>query len=359
MKKKSIWLLATMMVLGMVLTACSSNNNGNGASSTSAPTGNTASSDTPTAEGKYTIGYDIYSVANSWSVQMYKEFQSEVKRHPDQIANVIYTESEGKVDKQISNIEDLIVKGVDVIITTPNSPTALVPVLQKAQNKGIKVVLLAAKINFDYYDSLVTVNDYDFGKVGAEWLVKTLNGKGKIVILNGMAGISVSDERWQGAKDVFDQNPGIEVVAAVNADWDYAKAKLEVGNILAANPQIDGVWSQGGGMTLGAIEAFQAANRTLVPMTSEDNNGFLKKWNELKDTGFQSIAVAKPTWLGAEALITALNLLDGKTVEKDQVLEVPQITIDNLAEFVREDMPDSFWANSRMTDEEIKATFSE
>jgi ribose transport system substrate-binding protein len=357
MKKSSIWLLATMMVLGMVLAACSGGSNGNGATPTNGAAGNTPSS-APAEDGKYTIGYDIYSVSNSWSVQLYKEFQSEVKRHPDKIANVIYTESEGKVDKQISNIEDLIVKGVDVIITTPNSPTALVPVLQKAQDKGIKVVLLASKINFDYYDALVTVNDYDFGKVGAEWLVKTLNGKGKIIILNGMAGISVSDERWQGAKEVFEKYPDIEIISAVNADWDYAKAKLEVGNLLAANPQIDGVWSQGGGMTLGAIEAFQAAKRPLVPMTSEDNNGFLKKWNELKDSGFQSIAVAKPTWLGSEALITALDLLDGKEVKKDQVLEVPQITVDNLAKFVREDMPDSFWANTRMTDEEIKETFS-
>jgi ribose transport system substrate-binding protein len=309
---------------------------------------------------KYTIGYDIYFLGNTWSVQMYKEFASEANRHTDAIKNVVYVDSEGKVDKQIANIEDLIAKKVDAIITTPNSPTALIPVLKKAQSKGIKVILLAATIKANFYDALVTVDDVDFGKAGAEWLVKKLNGKGKIIALNGIAGISVSQDRWNGAKKVFDKYPGIKIISSINADWDYAKAKVEVSNTLAAQPQIDGIWSQGGGMTLGAIEAFQAAKRPLVPMTSEDNNGFLKVWQKLKTTGtgFDSIAVAKPTWLGSEALKVTLDLLQGKKVKKDQVLAVPKITSENLDKFVRQDLPDSFWANSRMTDEEVKATFS-
>ncbi len=312
------------------------------------------------ASKKYTIGYDIYFLGNTWSVQMYKEFASEAKRHSDSIQNVIYVESEGKVDKQIANIEDLIVKKVDAIITTPNSPTALIPVLKKAQSKGIKVVLLAATIKANFYDALITVDDVDFGKAGAEWLVQKLNGKGKIIALNGVAGMSVSQDRWNGAKSVFDKYPGIKVLSTINAYWDYAKAKVEVSNLLVAQPQIDGVWSQGGGMTLGTIEAFQAAKRPLVPMTSEDNNGFLKVWKQLKESksGFDSIAVAKPTWLGSEALKVTLDLLQGKKVKKNQVLPVPKITDADLDKFVRPDLPDSFWANSRMTDEEIKATFS-
>lgn len=348
MRKALSMVLLLVLSLTLVLSGCG----------TSGTSGNAADSGKQGSDKKYTIGYDIYFAGNTWSVQLYKEFQSEVKRHQDKIKDVIYTESEGNVQKQIANLEDLITKKVDVIITTPNSPSALVPVLKKARAAGIKVVLLASKIKSSDYDALVTVDDVDFGKAGAKWLVDQLGGKGNIVVLNGIAGISVSDERWQGAKSVFDQNPNIKVVANVNADWDYAKAKQAMSNVLAANPSIDGVWSQGGAMTLGAIEAFQASKRPLVPMTSEDNNGFLKKWNELKGQGFKSIAVAKPTWLGSEALKVVLDLLDGKKVEKDTVLPVPTITDDNLAKFVRTDLPDSYWANTRMTDQEIKETFS-
>lgn len=307
--------------------------------------------------GPYTVGYDIYFAGNTWSVQMYSEFKSAVARHPDLVKDVIYTESENNISKQIANLEDLITRRVDVIICTPVNPAAVVPVLEKAYQRGIPVVLLAATANTDKYTCLVTVDDRDFGEAGAKWLVEKLGGKGQIIALNGIPGISVSEDRWLGAKSVFDKYPGMKVIANVSADWDYAKAKLAVGNLLAAHPQIDGVWSQGGEMTLGAMEAFQAAGRKMVPMTGEDNNGFLKAWQKLQPSGFTSIAVSKPTWISAEALRIAIDILQGKAVTKDIVMPVDRITDKDLAEYVRSDLPDSFWANSRLTEAEIKTLF--
>ena len=309
------------------------------------------------AAGKYKIGYDIYWVGNSWSVQLAEEFKAEVARHPDDIAGVDYVQSDLKSDKQIANIEDLITKGVAAIITTPISPTALIPTLKKARAKGIKVILLASTIRSQDYDALVTVDDVDFGRVGAQWLAEKLGGKGKIIVLNGVAGISVSDDRWKGAKTVFDKYPGISVVSAVTASWDYAQAKVAVSNLLAANPQIDGIWSQGGAMTLGAIDAFEAAQRPLVPMTGEDNNGYLKRWASLRAKGFSSIATSKPTWLGSESLKVALSLLKGEQVKRDYVFPVPLIDDTTLDQFVKTDLPDSFWNNTRLSDDQIKAIF--
>ncbi|MEF2071204.1 ABC transporter substrate-binding protein [Consotaella aegiceratis] len=310
------------------------------------------------AADKAKIGYDIYFSGNSWSVQLSKEFEAEAERHADEV-EATYTESELKTDKQIANIEDLITKGVDAIIVTPISPTALIPVLKKARAKGIKVVLLASKIKSQDYDLLVTVDDVDFGKAGAEWLADKLGGKGKIIALNGIAGISASDDRWAGAQAVFEEYPDIEIVSSVDAGWDYAKAKVAVSNLLAANPEIDGIWSQGGSMTLGAIDALQAAQRPLVPMTGEDNNGYLKRWAALQDEGFESVAPSKPTWLGSETLLATLKLLHGEEVEKDETLPVPMITETNLDEYVRPDLPDSFWNNTRLSDEQVRATFQD
>jgi ribose transport system substrate-binding protein len=309
------------------------------------------------ADKKYTIGYDNYFMGNSWSVQLAAEFKAEAEKDKDRV-DVVYVESAGDTQKQIANIEDLITKKVDAIITTPTSPTALIPALKKARAAGIKVILLASTIKSQDYDALVTVDDVAFGQTGAEWLVKQLNGKGNIIALNGIAGISVSDDRFNGAKAVFDKYPDIKIVAAVNASWDYAQGKQAVSNLLAANPKIDGVWSQGGGMTLGAIDAFDAAQRPLVPMTGEDNNGYLKRWKALEGKGFDSIAVSKPTWLGSESLRIALDLLDGKSVPKDTVLPVPTITKADLDKYVKPDLSDSFWANTRLTDDQVKALFA-
>ena len=111
-------------------------------------------------------------------------------------------------------------------------------------------------------------------------------------------------------------------------------------------------------MTLGAIEAFQAANRPLVPMTGEDNNGLLKVWAKLKPQGFETVALSKPTWLSARSLEVALDALAGKTVKKDEVIPPPQVTNDTLDKFVRPDLPDSFWTQTRLSDAQIQKLFS-
>lgn len=309
------------------------------------------------AAAKYKIGYDIYFTGNSWSVQLYQEFKAEAEKNADKV-EVTYVESDLKTDKQIANIEDLITKRVDAIVTTPTSPTALIPVLKKAEAKGIKVVLLASTIRSKDYDSLVTVDDAEFGRVGAEWLAKQLGGKGDIIVLNGIAGISASDDRWKGAKAVFDANPGIKVLSVVNASWDYAQAKVAVSNLLAVNQKVDGIWSQGGAMTLGTIDAFQAAQRPLVPMTGEDNNGYLKRWKALAP-GFQSVAPSKPTWLGSEAFKVTLGLLEGQKEPKDNVFPPPVITDANIDQFLRPALSDSFWNNTRLSEAQVRSIFKD
>lgn len=308
-----------------------------------------------TAEGdKIKVGYDIYYLGNSWSVQLYQEFKWNVEnKYADQI-DVTYVESEGDISKQIANLEDLIAKGVDVIITTPNDGTALNSTLQDAMDAGIKVILLCAMIDGDEYDTLITVDEREFGRLGAEWLVEQLDGKGKIICLNGISGLTTSALRFEGAKSVFDANPGIELLAVEDAGWDYATGKTVTSDLLAAYPEIDAVWSQGGAMTLGAIEAFQAANRELVPMTGEDNNGLMKVWYEL---GCEGIGCAKPTWLARVAIEEAIKLANGETVEKDQIYPVQTISTEQIPEFVHPDMSDDVWCGTELPEEVLKEIF--
>jgi ribose transport system substrate-binding protein len=304
--------------------------------------------------GKIKVGYDIYYLGNSWSVQLYQEFKWNAENKFADKIDVTYVESENDVTKQIANLEDLIAQGVDVIITTPIDTNALNATLQEAMDDGIKVILVGATVNGDCYDTLVTVDETEFGRKGAEWLVDQLGGKGKIVCLNGISGISTSELRYNGAKAVFDKYPDIKILAAEDAGWDYATAKTVTSNLLAAYPEIDGVWSQGGAMTLGAIEAFQGANRPLVPMTGEDNNGYLKMWKKL---GMHGIGCAKPTWITRVAIESAIKMMNGEKVEKNQILPVQVITDKDLDKYVHPDLSDDVWCGTELPDSVLQKIF--
>lgn len=145
--------------------------------------------------------------------------------------------------------------------------------------------------------------------------------------------------------------------------WDYAKGKAATENLLAAFPQIDGVWSSGGDMTRGAIEAFVEAGRTLVPMMGEDANGFLKAWKEVAGQGkFDAVGCSMPTYFFADALAQGVQILKGeatvgKEIPRDTIMEVYTITSENIDEYVRHDLNDSFWANTRMDEATLKRVY--
>ncbi|MBS5066100.1 MAG: ABC transporter substrate-binding protein [Hungatella hathewayi] len=304
---------------------------------------------------KIRVGYDIYFLGNSWSVQLYQEFKWNAENMYKDDLDVTYVQSDNDVSKQIANLEDLIAQDVDVIITTPCDTTAINSTLEEAVDAGIKVVLLCATVDGDCYDSLVTVDEKDFGATGAQWLVDQLDGKGNIVVLNGISGFSTNTLRYEGAQSVFEKYPDIKVLAAEDANWDYAAAKTVTTDLLATYPEIDGVWSQGGAMTLGAIDSFNAAKRDLVPMTGEDNNGYLKA---CINNNMEGIAVSKPTWLARVAIENAIKLMNGEEVKKDDIYPVMTIKTEEMPEYVHQDLSDDVWCGTELPEDVLKSVFS-
>ncbi len=179
-----------------------------------------------------------------------------------------------------------------------------------------------------------------------------MGGKGNIVLLEGIAGMGVSDLRSQGAIDAL--GPDIKILARQPASWAYDQGKKAMEDFISAYPgQINGVYSQGGAMSLGALEALEAAGQPLVPVPGEGNNGFLKFWAAHLKDGFHSVAPDEPTWQSTAALDLATNCLEGKTIDKWSELTLPTITDDTVGQYVRTDCPDDVWSNTKMTPVQI------
>ena len=274
-----------------------------------------ASSETAGGEG-YVVALCNYSIGNSWRAQMEQEFVAEAEKLKAEgvVSEYYITNSNEDINKQISDMQDLITKKVDAIVITAASPTALAPVVEEATEASIKVVSFDNVVETEEQVATVGIDEKEFGRIGAEWLVDKLDGKGKIVVLNGIAGTATDSLRWGGAEEVFKQYPDIEILGSANASWDYAQGKAAMESMLSAYPEIDGVWSQGGAMTQGAIDAFIAAGRDLVPMTSEGNNGAIRAWIENKDKGLSCIAPSNPTYTSAEALRVVVKALNGEDI---------------------------------------------
>lgn len=313
-------------------------------------------------DGDFVIGFSDSFSGNSWRQQMEKEFKTAAEKYKEAgyISDYVMLDAGGDQTKQISDIEDLITQGVNAIVVDAITNTALNDVLQEAMDEGILVFNCDNIVSIDV-TSKVGGNDYKAGYEGGKWMGTQLEGKGgKIVILDGQAGSDVDTNRHNGMTDgLKETDPDAEIVATENADWDYATASTAMGTILSANPEIDGVLSQGGAMTMAAIDAFQAAGRDLVPMTGEANNGFLRLWSENKDKGFSSTAFSNPCMVSVMCLNLAVNALNGVEVAPNYEVDMPMVTDDNVGQLYDADLSDSFWIYSILSEDEVKELFAE
>jgi ribose transport system substrate-binding protein len=313
------------------------------------PTGEEVDTSQYAKEGPYTIGFINWSTANSWTVQVDEEIKHEASLYPE-IEELIVVSSDGDVNKQIAQIEDMISLGVDALLVIPVAPEPIAPAIELAAEQGIPVIVFASQSATDANVTTLLANQVKFGRVLGDFLMEELECEGNIIVLNGQEGISTSDQRRQGLQEAIEACPdggeGITILAEEDAQWAYDQGKLATERMLAAFPEIDGVWSQGGAMTQGAIDAFEAAGRDLVPMTGEDNNGFMQAWKDRIPDGFAAISASEPTWQSRVALQAALRALQGLPVNSFYELQVPTITAEQIDDYVRPEYSDSYWTNS-------------
>jgi ribose transport system substrate-binding protein len=151
----------------------------------------------------------------------------------------------------------------------------------------------------------------------------------------------------------------IEILAFKDAYWEEDRAKVVMADLIAANPEIDGVWCDGAQVGAGAMKALLAAGRPLVPVTGDDYNGLLKLYKAEKPTQpkFDIGLLSEPTWQGIFAMRAAITLLKGGEVAKQQILSPQMITSANYEKYIRPDLPDGVFTDTSLSDDELRKIF--
>ena len=307
-------------------------------------------------DGPYLIGLTNGFLGNSWRTQMVAEIEYAAQQRSDEIKDLIVTNADNDVATQNSLIGNLVSRGVDILLIDAVSASAQNGALRRAYQQGVLVVSYDTLVSSPHA-ILVNTDQRKFGEIGGKWLAEQMGGKGQIFALNGLSGSVVNEQRWGAAKKVL-EDAGIEIVGQANADWDQAKGRAAAADLLTAHPDVTGIYSQGGAMTLGALQELQARGKELIPIPGEGYNGLLKAWQELKQSeGWSSIAPSHPPTISVSALDVALKAIKGEKLDRKQVVDLPIITQGNLGKFVRPDFPDSLWLPTDLPESDLEKLF--
>lgn len=318
------------------------------------------------AQESFVIGLSNGWVGSEWRTQMIDEAQAAAAAWAERGVTVetIVQSSDMDVQGQISVVRNLVNQGVDAIIINPNSPTAFDPIFAQAKAKGILVVATDAEVSSK--DAIyVGIDQQAWGRKAGEWLVSALEGQGKVVAINGVAGHPANAMRVAGYREAFEAAPGIEVVNETNADWDQAKGQQTMKTLLATYPEIDGVFVQDG-MAAGAWRAIEEAGKVGdIAATGEIRVDFLSQWAE---KGYNSGASVNPPGVMASALNVAVLRLLGKEFKSDAFagqygnalyLPIPFIDDANVKDVYEQvkDRPAYYSVTSLVTADEAEAEF--
>jgi len=210
--------------------------------------------------GKKVVGFAQMSNDNPWRIAETKSMRDEAAKRGYEI---VVTDAQGQMSKQVSDVEDLIARRVDAIFLPPQQFEGIAPALSAAKAANIPVFLLdreAAGTAGQDYVTFIGSNFVEEGQRAGDWVVKNTNGKAGVVILEGTAGSSVARDRNQGFMDAIKNSPDIKILASQPADFVRANAQKVMENLIQAHGKnITVVYAHNDEMALGAIQALKSA----------------------------------------------------------------------------------------------------
>src|ERR1700674_19191 len=283
--------IGLMLVAGLLATAC-------GGSSTT--TGGTK---------KYVVGISNTLTGNGFREEMICSIKAQAKASGI-VSKVITANRTTDPSGQIADMRNLISAGVNVIVMNPSDRGALDPVIKEATDKGIVVVTVDQGVTSTTAYQLYN-NQVKYAQLGADWLFKQLGGKGNVVEMRGINGVSADADRHQGFTQTLANYPNIKVVKETFTNWSLDPAAQQIKDILGSGLQVDGIWTSGIDSTV--VDGYVTAKKAFVPVIGADNDAFIGQLINLKAQGLAGAAVTNPPTVGGAGLALGLDVLQGKT----------------------------------------------
>ena len=227
------------------------------------------------------------------------------------------------IEEQIALVGHALTTRPDAVLFVPVHDTAMNASVRKLNDAGIPVVNLLNRLTTSRFVTFVGSDDYRIGHDIAVRLFRHLGGKGDIVVLEGVPGAVTSRDRVRGFHDALAQWPGIRVAASRAANYQQETARRVVAELLPGLPRLDGILSANDVMSLGAIEALEAAGRSaaIVGVNAlPEAITAIKRGKLLATADFDALKIA---CIAAEA---AIRHLRGQPVPND--IELPVQIVD-------------------------------
>ena len=281
------------------------------------------------AAAKPKVGLVMKSLANEFFVTMQEGAKDYQKAHPadfDMITNGIKNETDTAA--QIDIVNQMILSKVNAIVIAPADSKALVTVLKKASDAGIKVVNIDNRLDPGVLKSknldipFVGPDNRKGAKLVGDYLAKQMSAGDKVGIIEGVPTTTNAQQRTAGFKDAMDA-AGMKIVSTQSGNWEIDQGQKVASAMLSEYPDLKALLAGNDNMALGAVSAVRAAGKAgKVLVVGYDNIEAIKPM--LQDGRVLATADQAAAQQAVFGIQNALKLVKGEKVDaKDGVIETP------------------------------------
>jgi ribose transport system substrate-binding protein len=278
-----------------------------------------------------TIGLAVANLQADFFNQIKQSVEAEAKAKG---VTVITVDAKGDSATQVSQVQDLITRGVKALIYIPAGATAAGVPVKAAKAANIPVICVDRTPPDAPGDTFIATDSVSAAKTLGEYVGKITSGKGKIGILQGQLGTTPEQDRDKGFNEALKGFPGLEVVAKQPSKAWMQDEGFAIGqDMLQRHPDITVFFGRADALALGAARAVKVANvdhKVIVVGFDGDVAGL----KAVRDGTLQATMTQQTQGMGRLALNSALDAVNGKTLPKEQLQEAVLTTKDNVGPYI-------------------------
>ncbi len=276
------------------------------------------------------------AVANL-QADFFNQIKQSVNKEADKLGITVFTvDARGDSATQVNQIQDLITKEVDAIIYIPAGATAASVPVKAAQDAGIPVITVDRNPADAPGNTFIATDSVAAAKTLGEWVAKKMGGKAKYAIIQGQLGTTPEIDRNKGFNEALKDYPGMELVAKqASTMWMQDEGFKIAQDMLQRDPEINMFFGRADALALGAAQAVKVANlpQEVVVIGFDGDVAGLEA---VKKGVLDATMTQQTQHMGRLALNSAVDLINGKSVPKEQLQNGTLTTKENVDKFIKE-----------------------
>jgi len=277
---------------------------------------------------EFVIGFSQCTSGDNWRQLMQDEMHMELAKYPE--IDLLIEDAASDSYQQIQQIKDLVDRGIDLLIVSPNEAAPITPIIEEVYYDNIPVIIVDRRINSRLYTAYIGADNEEVGRVAGAYAAHLLGGKGRILEIWGLRGSSPAISRHDGFRQSLEGFPELAVVGELDGRWEKDVVEEVLTETYLLEQDIDLIFAHNDRMALGAfLVAKEAGIDDELHIIGIDGLPGPNRGVQFVQDGILDATVLYPTG-GVEAIRTAVNILYDQEFSKENILSTIVIDSQNV-----------------------------